>query len=44
MRMLGRYEHNSDPRLAMLLHEVTEQGWATTASATSTRTDFTPAC
>ena len=27
MRMLGRYEHNSDPRLAMLLHEVTEQGW-----------------
>jgi hypothetical protein len=27
MRMLGRYEHNSDPQLAMLLHEVTEQGW-----------------
>jgi hypothetical protein len=23
----GRYEHNPDPRLAELLHEVTEQGW-----------------
>lgn len=24
---MGRYEHNSDPRLAMLLHEVTRAGW-----------------
>jgi hypothetical protein len=23
----GRYEHNRDPQLAELLHEVTEQGW-----------------
>jgi hypothetical protein len=23
----GRYEHNPDPRLAELLHQVTEEGW-----------------
>jgi hypothetical protein len=25
--MPGRYDHNPDPRLAELLHEVTEEGW-----------------